>query len=549
MNPDKLDKYLYIKKTPTWWIRVVYLVSIISWALLLYGFIDAVMYIPFYTYFVGPLLVFFSLYYFSSYGLNLFYRQFDLKKHFVLLRNYWKDGKEPSVDIFLPICNEDFELIKNTWNYVSKINYKNKKVYVLDDSKINCEKHKELAKTYGFTYFQRPDRGVMKKAGNLKYAYERSQGEFIVIFDADFAPRSDFLYELLPYMGNENVGIAQSPQYFETTKNVHDRSALEYGASQVQEPFYRFIQVARDRFGGTICCGSNAIYRRSALVAIGGPVQVEHSEDARTGFKMVEHGYDVKYVPIILATGSCPADFHSYFHQQHRWGSGTMTLCLSSEFWTSKVRWEVKMCYLVGFLFYLSQPLTLLFSFQLFWGLFFYNEYINLAGGLLFYPATIIGFMMLFLFPIARFRFGAFLALYYQTYAYSHAVLTAFFRSTVGWIPTNMKHTSVSPAFKQTALAVYTYTFLYLLLLALGIRMGKIHLLNYNYFVIQFWIFYNLFFAGVLLWNLYGTMRDIYVNEIGGNTASRRKMIKWHLKTVGIYVLLLILLFVGIVAL
>jgi hypothetical protein len=27
----------------------------------------------------------------------------------------------------------------------------------------------------------------MKKAGNLKYAYERTQGEYIVIFDADFA--------------------------------------------------------------------------------------------------------------------------------------------------------------------------------------------------------------------------------------------------------------------------------------------------------------------------------------------------------------------------
>ncbi len=546
MNPEKLDKYLYIKKTPTWWVILVYAISIVAWSMLLYGFIDAVIYIPFYTYFVGPLLVFFSLYYFSSYGLNLFYRQFDLKKHFKLIDEYWSDKKEPSIDIFLPICNEDLELIKNTWEYVSKIDYNNFKVYVLDDSKVDCDKHKELAEKYKFTYFQRPDRGVMKKAGNLKYGYGRSSGEYIIIFDADFAPRSDFIHELLPYMADPKVAIVQSPQYFETTKDVHKRSALEYGASQTQEPFYRYIQVARNRFGGAICCGSNAIYRRLAIDAIGGPVQVEHSEDARTGFKVTEHGYSVSYVPIILATGTCPADYHSYFHQQHRWGSGTMTLCLTGEFWKSKVKWKTKLCYLVGFLFYLSQPLSILFSFQLFWGLFFYNDYITLAGGILFYPATIAGFMVLFFFPIARFRFGAFIALIAQTYAYSHAVFSAFLRSTVGWIPTNMKHSKVSPAFKQTTIAVYLYTATYLFMVVLGIHLNKIHLLDYNFIVIQFWIFYNLFFSVVLLWNLHNTIKDIYANEIGIGTNTSREMLKWQLKTTGIFVLLLLLMIVVI---
>ena len=549
MNPEKLNRYLYIEKTPTWWVRLVYLLSILAWALLLYGFIDAVLYIPFYTYFVGPLLFFFTLYYFSSYGLNLFYTQFDLKKHHALLQKYWNENQESSVDVFLPICGEDFELVKNTWEYVSKIKYKNIKVYVLDDSKSNCENHKSLAEKYGFVYLQRPNRGEMKKAGNLKYGYERSSGEFIVIFDADFAPNSDFVHELLPYMSNPKVAIVQSPQYFETTKDVHNRSPLEYGASQTQEPFYRYIQVARDKFGGAICCGSNAVYRRSALDDIGGPVQVEHSEDARTGFEVTAHGYRVLYVPIILAIGTCPNDFHSYFHQQHRWGSGTMTLCLSRDFWKAPVAWKTKLCYLVGFIFYLSQPLSILFSFQLFWGLFFYNNYISLAGGLLFYPATIIGFMVLFLFPIARFRFGAFIALLAQTYSYSHAVLSAFLKSTVGWIPTNTKHQKVSRAFKQTTLAVYIYTSLYLLFIVVGIHKNLIHFLDYNYFVVQFWIFYNLIFSCVLLWSLFVTMKNIHVGKNSDDAVLKKELLKWQIKTAGYFAVLIILLIFGIIVL
>ncbi len=49
-----------------------------------------------------------------------------------------------------------------------------------------------LAKEYGFKYLSRPNKGEMKKAGNLKYGFERSEGEYIVVFDADFAPLQNF---------------------------------------------------------------------------------------------------------------------------------------------------------------------------------------------------------------------------------------------------------------------------------------------------------------------------------------------------------------------
>ena len=109
-----------------------------------------------------------------------------------------------------------------------------------------------------------------------------------------------------------------------------------------------------------------------------------------------------------------------------------------------------------------------------------------------------------------------------------------------------MKHSKVSPAFKQTTIAVYLYTATYLFMVVLGIHLNKIHLLDYNFIVIQFWIFYNLFFSVVLLWNLHNTIKDIYANEIGIGTNTSREMLKWQLKTTGIFVLLLLLMIVVI---
>ncbi len=79
----------------------------------------------------------------------------------------------------------------------------------------------------------------MKKAGNLKYAYERTRGEFIVIFDADFAPHPDFLLELLPYTADPKLGIVQSPQYFDISNEAYRKSPLAYAAAYQEELFYR----------------------------------------------------------------------------------------------------------------------------------------------------------------------------------------------------------------------------------------------------------------------------------------------------------------------
>jgi cellulose synthase (UDP-forming) len=527
MKNDQYNKYEYIIKNP-WITRTIYFCAILAWFSVVYGYVIFFNLDKIYWFTIAPIVGIFTLYYCISYGINLFYKCFDLNKHNELVKRFWSDKKEPSIDIFLPICGEPTSIIKNTFSAVSKINYKNKKVYVLDDR--GDEEHKLLAEKIGFKYLSRENKGFMKKSGNLKFGYENSTGEFIIIFDADFAPHEDFITELLPYMSDPKIAIVQSPQYFQADKEVHNRSALEYGAGHVQEDFYRIIQVSRDHFGGAICVGSNAIYRRAALDEIGGTAQIEHSEDVHTGFNLVNKGWKLKYIPIILAIGLCPAEMHSYFHQQHRWCSGSMSLLFSKKFWLSKIAFKTKLCFMSGFLYYISHALAILMTFQVFVLLFRHYDYISLKNAIPFFPYIIFTFFILPLFRKTPRRYGNFICRTAHLWSYSHAFVSNAVRKSVGWQPTGAK-SKVSKAYKSMFYFAAGYMLVYIGLLGVAISQGKFPALDYNYYSVIFWVYYNIITTGIFLYHSYKVLDEVQKDE------NPKGLNMWRAKTIGLYLL------------
>ncbi len=538
MDPKNLNKYLYIDKTPTWLIRCIYSVGILTWFSVMYGYVLFFYVNPIFFLIIAPVVSYLFFYHVLSYGIMLCYKQFNLIDHKALVGFYnlrklsHSKTDYPLVDIFLPICGEETDVIKNTFDAVSKLDYPRFKVYVLDDR--GDTSHEQLAKEYNFVYMSRENKGEMKKAGNLKHGFERSVGEFIAVFDADFAPHPDFIHELLPYMKDPKVGIVQSPQYFQTSRAVHKTSALQYGAAHVQEDFYRIIQVARSRLGAPICCGSNAIYRRSALNAVGGTVQIEHSEDAYTGFELMNKGYTVLFIPVILAVGLCPDNLHSYFHQQHRWCSGSLSMMLSKRFWNSKLSIIQKLCYISGFLYYLSHPITLLISFQTFFVLFLYYDTLSLYNAIPFIPCMVFCFLIIPMIRITPMRFGGFLARNAYVYSYSHATIVAFFRKSVGWQPTNTKRSDVSKEYLEQIKFLAVYFLLYISLCAFSVGLGTIDIFNVNSYSLLFWIFYSLISNTLILVYLYLLMDQIKKRKVV-SLAERIQLMLWRLKTAGLY--------------
>ncbi len=263
----------------------------------------------------------------------------------------WAPAHYPSVDVFLPTAGEDLRLLENTFRYVSRLEYDEGTLntYVLDDS--GRDQVRELAEQFGFSYLARPDRGRLKKAGNLAYGYRHSDGEFIAIFDADFVPRPEYLHELLPYFDNERAGIVQSPQFFSTTRRMN---WIERCAGATQELFYRFVQPSRDSADAAICVGTCAVYRRAALDKAGGFAQIGHSEDVHTGVNMIVNGYKVQYVPVIVSRGVCPDNLTSFVTQQYRWCTGSLTLLKNPGFHTAALTRRQRLSFWSGFMYYVG---------------------------------------------------------------------------------------------------------------------------------------------------------------------------------------------------
>ena len=200
-----------------------------------------------------------------SLPVNFTGRSFDLAAHDALVSS-WRPERYPVVDIYLPICREPIPVLRNTWIGVSELigAYPGSaEAFVLDDgttTTLSVWPGRSASPTSGGRCTSTRRRGTSTTRSPAP------SGEHIVVFDADFRPRADFLAETLPYLDDPAIGIVQTPQFFRVSQR---QTWVERAAGATLEVFYRAVQVSRDRFGSALCVGSNAVYRRAALTPNG----------------------------------------------------------------------------------------------------------------------------------------------------------------------------------------------------------------------------------------------------------------------------------------
>jgi cellulose synthase (UDP-forming) len=409
--------------------------SLVTFGALLVSQARFVLLSPLITVVFLPFVAFTIAYYVLSMVVTAGTRGFDQEAHRALVTG-WRPPGYPSLDVFLPVCGEPIEVLHNTWVHVFELIQAYPGIaaaYVLDDGASGAAQ--AMAASFGFRYLVRPDRGQLRKAGNLRHGFAHSAGEFILLLDADFAPRPDMPAELLPYFSADPaLGIVQSPQFFRTSGRM---SWTERGASAVQELFYRLIQVSLDRHDGAICVGTCGLYRRAALAVNGGTTPIEHSEDIHTGFDLQRAGWGLRYVPVPLATGLCPSDPDSFLTQQYRWCAGSMSLIGSRKFWTARMRLRTRCGYLAGFCYYVH---TALFTFVApaisLLLLVFLPQRVALANYGFILPAILYNAVIFPAWHRARFGPEAFMAKLLYGWAHLFALWDIARRRPLAWQPT-----------------------------------------------------------------------------------------------------------------
>jgi cellulose synthase (UDP-forming) len=227
----------------------------------------------------------------------------------------------PSVDILIPTYDEPEFIVRRTIIGCQAINYTNKKIYVLDDTRRS--EMKQLTLELGCQYLTRPD-NLYAKAGNLNHALPQINGELIVVFDADFVPTKNFLIRTVGFFQNEKIGLVQTPQSFYNIDPIARNLGLENVLAPEEEVFYRQIQPIRDAAGSVVCSGTSFVVRRSALEAVGGFVTDSVSEDYFTGIRISALGYRLVYLDEKLSAGLAAENIAAHALQRLRWGRGTL---------------------------------------------------------------------------------------------------------------------------------------------------------------------------------------------------------------------------------
>ncbi|GAA2548124.1 hypothetical protein GCM10010435_16880 [Winogradskya consettensis] len=349
LPPTDEEKYLYYGRQGRW-IFVVFLLAFVG---VMYGMMRMALN-SMWTSLLYELIALQIAAVFISLMSSTRRRRSSRVQHDLKVRAY-APARYPSVDVFLPSAGEPLSILENTYRHVAQLDWPGRlTVHVLDDSA--RESVEGLAHHFGFEYRSRPNRGELKKAGNLRYGYENSDGDLIHVFDADFAPRPDMTRELAPYFDDPGIGIVQSPQFFDIQQDHFNW--LQRAAGATQEMFYRWIQPARDAVDAAICVGTNAMYRRTALVKAGGFAQIGHSEDVHTGVNLAKVGFRTRYVPVNLAKGVCPDNFDGFANQQYRWCTGSMSLLADNTFHRSTLTIRQKLCFWTGFLYYITTAIA-----------------------------------------------------------------------------------------------------------------------------------------------------------------------------------------------
>ena len=255
----------------------------------------------------------------------------------MLLWLYWRQRQKqprplrqfdemPMVTIQLPMFNEMY-VAERLLESVAKIEYPidRMEIQVLDDStdetqEIARAKVDELcARGFNAVYRHRTNR-VGYKAGALEEATESAQGEYLMVFDADFVPTPGILQKLIHFFTDDNVGMVQA-RWGHINRNY---SMLTRCQSMMLDGHFVIEHIARNRSGRFFNFnGTAGIWRKQTILDAGGWEHDTVTEDMDLSFRAQLKGWQFVYVHEAIAPAEVPCEMNSFKTQQFRWAKGS----------------------------------------------------------------------------------------------------------------------------------------------------------------------------------------------------------------------------------
>ncbi len=257
------------------------------------------------------------------------------------------DDELPTVDVFIPTYNEDEEILAATMAAALSMDYPSEKlkVWLLDDggtiqkrsdknpekaaaAKARYESLQALCQKMGGHYMTRA-KNEHAKAGNMNNGMKFSNGDLIVVFDADHAPFRNFLRATVGHFARDpKLFLVQTPHVFLNPDPIEKNLRTFEKMPSENEMFYSITQRGLDKWDASFFCGSAAVLRRKALETTGGFSGITITEDCETAFELHGNGWHSVFVEKPLIAGLQPETFTSFIGQRSRWCQGMFQILM-----------------------------------------------------------------------------------------------------------------------------------------------------------------------------------------------------------------------------
>ena len=230
----------------------------------------------------------------------------------------------PKVSIHVPAYFEPPDMLKQTLDAVSRLDYPNFECVVIINNTPDPEFWQPIqdhCRALGERFkFINAEKVEGFKAGALRLAMERTavDAEIIGIIDADYVVQPDWLKDLVPVFADPRVGLVQAPQ----DHRDGDRSLMHYIMNGEYAGFFDIGMVQRNEANAIIVHGTMCLIRRAAMDMAGGWAGDTICEDTDLGLAIIEHGWLTHYTNHRYGHGLLPDTYEAFKKQRHRWAYG-----------------------------------------------------------------------------------------------------------------------------------------------------------------------------------------------------------------------------------
>jgi exo-beta-1,3-glucanase (GH17 family)/cellulose synthase/poly-beta-1,6-N-acetylglucosamine synthase-like glycosyltransferase len=235
------------------------------------------------------------------------------------------DGEAfPKVSIHVPAYFEPPEMLKQTLDAVSRLDYPNFECVVIINNTPDPEFWQPIqdhCRALGERFkFINAEKVEGFKAGALRIAMERTaiDAEIIGIIDADYVVQPDWLKDLVPAFADPRVGLVQAPQ----DHRDGNLSLMHYVMNGEYAGFFDIGMVQRNEANAIIVHGTMCLIRRAAMEMAGGWAGDTICEDTDLGLAIIEHGWLTHYTNHRYGHGLLPDTYEAFKKQRHRWAYG-----------------------------------------------------------------------------------------------------------------------------------------------------------------------------------------------------------------------------------